>query len=252
MGSPTPTLEGSERYIEGIQGHGLVVGDGGACVEYATAGNYDLRESTVSFWIKPLDWEGTDDRFHVFFQCSSPAGANSRGSRLLYKYLVPGRFLMLAIPDGEIPYVNYQGAAYAYHGHHPIPRAFGGGYCYIDGAHYHLFAPEHEHSANFAIRNGYYYYAGIFPGYYWYYRPYYYRPVFVYRTLPYYSGYWHKRRWYRKRWGRRAGARYYRRYRRRSYPRRHGRRGGWYRRPRGTPRRASPCWCPATSRFATT
>ena len=112
-GDPTATLEGEEEYVEGIRGRGLLVGDGGADVEYATAGNYDLRESTVSFWVKPLDWEGTDEKFHVFFQCSAPADTDSKGSRLLYKYLVPGRFLMLAIPDGEIPYVNYQGAAYA-------------------------------------------------------------------------------------------------------------------------------------------
>ena len=112
-GDPAPALEGEEEYVEGIRGRGLVVGDGGAHVEYAAAGNFDLRESTVSFWVKPLDWEGTDDKFHVFFQCSAPAGGDSKGSRLLYKYLVPGRFLMLAIPDGEIPYVNYQGAAYA-------------------------------------------------------------------------------------------------------------------------------------------
>jgi len=29
-GDPTPALEGEEEYVEGIQGRGLVVGDGGA------------------------------------------------------------------------------------------------------------------------------------------------------------------------------------------------------------------------------
>jgi hypothetical protein len=101
-GDPTPALEGEEEYVEGIQGRGLVVGDGGARVEYAAADNHDFRESTVSFWVKPLDWEGTDDKFHVFFQCSAPARGDSKGSRLLYKYLVPGRFLMRGLADAVL------------------------------------------------------------------------------------------------------------------------------------------------------
>ena len=113
-GDGTPVLEGEAEYAEGVRGSGLVVGDGKAQLQYAVPGNYDLRESTVSYWVKPLNWDGADEKFHVFFQCSgSFEGGSGQGSRLLYKYLVPGRFLMLAIPDEPIPYVNYQGAAYA-------------------------------------------------------------------------------------------------------------------------------------------
>ena len=50
-GDGTPVLEGQAEYVEGIQGKGLVVGDGKAQLQYAVAGNYDLRESTVSYWV---------------------------------------------------------------------------------------------------------------------------------------------------------------------------------------------------------
>ena len=113
-GAGTPLVEGMPRYTEGVQGQGLVVGEGGAQLQYPVAGNYDLKQSTVSFWVKPLNWKGADDQFHIFFQASaSLPGGQGTGARLLYKYMVPGRFLMLGIPDESIPYVNFQCASYA-------------------------------------------------------------------------------------------------------------------------------------------
>lgn len=113
-GEGAPLLAGKADFVAGVRGQGLVVGDGAAELQYPLPGNYDLRESAVSFWVKPLNWEGSDDKFHIFFQAAaSLPGGVGNGARLLYKYLVPGRFLILAIPDDPVPYVNYQGACYA-------------------------------------------------------------------------------------------------------------------------------------------
>lgn len=113
-GSAAAGLEGQAEYVPGLAGKALVVGDGKAQLKYAVPGNYSLKESTVSFWVKPVDWRGDDKHFHIFFQAAASfPGGRGCGARLLYKYLVPGRFLHLAIPDDPIPYVNFQGACYA-------------------------------------------------------------------------------------------------------------------------------------------
>ena len=113
-GDAAATLTGKAEYVDGLAGQALVVGDGRAQLAYARQGNYSLKEATVSFWVKPLDWSGDDKHFHIFFQASdSMPGGRGRGARLLYKYVVPGRFLNLAIPNEPIPYVNFQGACYS-------------------------------------------------------------------------------------------------------------------------------------------
>ena len=107
-------MDGSAEYVPGVAGDALVVGDGKAQVRIPRTRNYSLAESSVSFWVKPLDWRGDDKHFHIFFQASSSLpGGKGRGARLIYKYMVPGRFLHLVIPDEPIPYVNFQGACYA-------------------------------------------------------------------------------------------------------------------------------------------
>ena len=113
-GSGAAKLDGKAEYAPGVSGQALVVGDGKAQLSYPVQGNYPLGEASVSFWVRPLDWRGDDKHFHIFFQASaSLPGGRGKGARLVYKYLVPGRFLHLVIPDEPIPYVNFQGACYA-------------------------------------------------------------------------------------------------------------------------------------------
>ena len=120
---------------------------------------------------------------------------------------------------GDPYHFGYNQTAYAYHGHHPIPLAYGGGYCYIDGPHYHYFPPSYSYSSYYSVRNGRYYYSGAFNDDYYTLRPRYYRKYFTYYNSPHYSRYYRRYNSYWRRYGRRANARYYRRYKRRTYPR---------------------------------
>ena len=141
-GSRDVVLDGVAEYVPGVAGDALVVGDGKAQIRIPRERNYSLAESSVTFWVKPLDWRGDDKHFHIFFQASSGLpGGKGTGARLIYKYMVPGRFLHLVIPDDPIPYVNFQGACYADIGgwepgqwHHVVGAWRGAGLTlYLDG-----------------------------------------------------------------------------------------------------------------------
>jgi len=60
----------------------------------------------------------------------------------------------------ETPAYDDQGQAYGvgYYGPHPVPYQYGSGYCYIDGAHSHEYAPFDQYL--FREYNGYYYFVG--------------------------------------------------------------------------------------------
>ena len=52
---------------EGFKGTGLVLGDDETC-SYAVKGNLDMSSASVSFWVKPANWNDKDGRFRKFFQ----------------------------------------------------------------------------------------------------------------------------------------------------------------------------------------
>jgi hypothetical protein len=87
---------------------------------------------------------------------------------------------------GNVYEFGYQGSAYPYYGHHPLPGEFGGTYCYLDGSHYHYFLPPATYASQYLVHNGYYYYNGGFPSIYYTYRPTYYQTYHTYRYLPQY------------------------------------------------------------------
>jgi hypothetical protein len=91
---------------------------------------------------------------------------------------------------GNVYEFGYQGPAYPYYGHHPLPAEFGGTFCYLDGPHYHYFLPPVTYAAQYLVHNGYYYYNGGFPSIYYTYRPTYFRSYHTYRYLPYYRPYY--------------------------------------------------------------
>lgn len=69
---------------EGIKGKGVVVGVGdgkGYWVKYNAENNINIKEGTISLWVKPIDWDGNDGYFHLIFE------AIDKDSRLIiYKY----------------------------------------------------------------------------------------------------------------------------------------------------------------------
>jgi hypothetical protein len=92
-------------------------------------------------------------------------------------------------PDGyafvgdPVPY-GYDGPKYSYYGHHPIyVNGDAEEYCYLDGPHYHGFAPPER--ARFKLKGGVYFFAGSFPSVYVEGRPRYTRINTVYRPLRY-------------------------------------------------------------------
>src|SRR5437762_1145151 len=61
---------------------------------------------------------------------------------------------------GDPYYFGYTRPALPYDGHHPIHVAFGGGWCYLDGPHYHFFHPHRDDVRLYTIFGGRYYYVG--------------------------------------------------------------------------------------------
>lgn len=74
-----PALPDIER-TDGVVGSAIVTEM--RYVKYAGGANIKAEAGTVELWVKPLDWTGDDDLFHVFFTTSKEPGW-----LILYKYL---------------------------------------------------------------------------------------------------------------------------------------------------------------------
>jgi uncharacterized protein (TIGR03437 family) len=72
-----PTLNSGTTFESGILGQGLLV-DGGDILRYAFAGNFNMPEGTIEFWVKPR-WSGNDNQHRAFFS----AGPNSFSNDLI-------------------------------------------------------------------------------------------------------------------------------------------------------------------------
>jgi hypothetical protein len=79
---------------------------------------------------------------------------------------------------GDVGDFGYSAQVWGYQGHHPIPVAYGGGYCYIGWPHRHPFAPP---TTYYNFVSGYYVYNGPWDPFYYRYRDHY---------LSYYGGYY--------------------------------------------------------------
>jgi hypothetical protein len=87
---------------------------------------------------------------------------------------------------------GYAQQLWGYRGHHPIPGAYGGGYCFMDWPHRHNYAPAAGLAFNFV--GGYYVYGGPFDPWYWKWRPHYTSYYNDYYRRSYYGGvYWRTR-----------------------------------------------------------
>lgn len=93
VGGGVPEVEGTAQFQPGRVGQALVVGDGAAQLVLKREGNVQTDAGSVALWVKPLDWSGNDDKFHVFFEAKDP------GWLLVYKYLDPDTGLLLLMSD---------------------------------------------------------------------------------------------------------------------------------------------------------
>ena len=77
-------ITGPVEYRPGKTGQALLCGEGGATLQYATAGNLRAAAGTVEMWVCPLDWTGKEDEFHVFLEALDP------GWLVFYRYYQGG------------------------------------------------------------------------------------------------------------------------------------------------------------------
>ncbi|MDB4979697.1 MAG: hypothetical protein JWM82_449 [Myxococcales bacterium] len=86
---------------------------------------------------------------------------------------------------------GYTGETFSYYGAHPIADGYGGGWCFMIGAHSHWWRPW---SPNFTVVGPWYYWNGPYDPFFWSYWPYY---SFYYRSYypSYYSGGRYSRTW---------------------------------------------------------
>ena len=83
---------------------------------------------------------------------------------------------LFALRDGCYYFIGdprdfgYGGTTYAYYGAHPVLDAYGGGWCFMMGAHTHLWRPW---SPYFTVVGSWNYWRGPFDPYFWSYWPYY-------------------------------------------------------------------------------
>jgi hypothetical protein len=61
-------VNGPLAFEEGRYGQALVAGEEGTVVEYRIEGNLDVKQGSISFWFKPVDWEPSEKRSHVFLR----------------------------------------------------------------------------------------------------------------------------------------------------------------------------------------
>jgi hypothetical protein len=81
--------DGEWKFRPGKRGQALLSGDGYGYVSYAVENNIRTDRGSIELWVSPVDWEGNNDKFHVFFEAETP------GWLLLYKYLGPGSGMFL-------------------------------------------------------------------------------------------------------------------------------------------------------------
>jgi hypothetical protein len=61
----TPVQNVGVSFESGVLGQGILV-DGSDLLQYATAGNFNMPEGTIEFWVKPR-WGTFDNQYRVFF-----------------------------------------------------------------------------------------------------------------------------------------------------------------------------------------
>lgn len=71
-------------YVEGVKGQAVVCGEKGYLVFMAEQ-NFNPKSGALSVWVRPVDWEDGDGKFHFMFAAGSE-NPDTRERLLLYKY----------------------------------------------------------------------------------------------------------------------------------------------------------------------
>lgn len=95
-------LETMGIYLQkGIKGKAMLTGvseDGqkGFSCRFDAGKNISMKEGTVTLFVKPLNWNGKDERFQIFFEAASKRGQDRL---LIYKYVNSDELLFLLGPS---------------------------------------------------------------------------------------------------------------------------------------------------------
>jgi hypothetical protein len=96
------SIGGKPELVPGKVGQGLKVGPSFGYLDCSCAGVLNATSGTVEMWVKPLDWNSDDKKFHVFFE------TRGKGVLYLYNYWTNDRLLMLMGPDYVGPLTSAQ------------------------------------------------------------------------------------------------------------------------------------------------
>ncbi len=99
-GAVKPELEGQPTLVDGRFGKAMKSGPGSGYLKFATAGILSPEQGTVELWVCPIDWDGTEEKFHCFFDMRC-----DQGVLYLYKYY-QGGLLMLSGSHPNGPYAS--------------------------------------------------------------------------------------------------------------------------------------------------
>ena len=96
-GSPEASAPKKITIEEGMSGKAIVTGieerKNSYWCKYDAKNNLDEKEGTITFWIKPLDWNGNDLKTHLFFEAK---GKDS--TMIIYKFINTDKILLLLGP----------------------------------------------------------------------------------------------------------------------------------------------------------
>jgi Concanavalin A-like lectin/glucanases superfamily/Glycoside hydrolase 123, N-terminal domain/Carbohydrate family 9 binding domain-like len=91
------TYEMLAQYLKkGVQGQAVVTGVHGEKdikpihYVYDAKDNIDIKSGSAAFWVKPIDWVGSDRQYHIFFEARGP-----KSWILVYKYFTSSELFFL-------------------------------------------------------------------------------------------------------------------------------------------------------------
>jgi len=77
--------DGQAQFAAGKRGQAVLSGDGAGYASYSSADNISGSRGSIELWFCPQDWQGNDDKYHVFFE------DRGQGWLVLYKFYKPDK-----------------------------------------------------------------------------------------------------------------------------------------------------------------
>lgn len=97
---PAKALKGKARYIQGVRGQAIVLGN--STLTIPAPKGLNPKEGTISFWVKPINWDSKVAEFIFFLQSIN---AQKNGKLIFYKYAGKaglGTTLWFGNPKGKL------------------------------------------------------------------------------------------------------------------------------------------------------